>query len=152
MMLLTPGQTDTVKALERSVSKLAYDCGIRGIYIADDDKFDATNIVGLLGALKQFNSDTLNGFTYTRYLIEYDYPWQDYKEILQNRSRRQVIDAYKRRSWFYAPYKTPYFVLNTEELATIFHIPGNVAQTPTISRVSSKKADFRILWSATLSI
>ena len=32
-------------------------------------------------------------------------------------------------------------VMTTEELATIFHFPGQVATTPTISRSSSKKAE-----------
>lgn len=141
MMLLTPGQQDTLKAIERSVAKLGFDCGIRGIYIAEKDKFNATNIVGLLGTVKQFNSNMLNGFTPTRWMIPFDYPWQDYKKIRENRTKRRIIDAYRRRSWFYAPYKTSYYVLNTEELATIYHFPGNVAQTPTISRVSSKKAE-----------
>lgn len=141
MFNLTPGQQEIIKAMERSVSKLGFDCGIRGIYIADKDKFNPTNIVGLLGTVKQFNSNTLNGFTPTRWLISFDYPWQDYKQIRHNKARRRIIDAYRRRSWFHGPYKTPHFVLNTEELATIFHFPGNVAQTPTISRVSSKKSE-----------
>jgi hypothetical protein len=32
-------------------------------------------------------------------------------------------------------------ILNTEELATIFHFPGQVAGTPTLERVPSKKAE-----------
>lgn len=141
MFNLTKGQTDIINAMERSVAKLGFDCGMRGIYIADKDKFNPTNIVGLIGTVKQFNSNTLNGFYPTRWMIKFDFPWQDYKQIRKNRTKRRVLDAYKRRSWFYSPYKTPTFVLNTEELATIFHFPGGVVQTPTVGRVGSKKAE-----------
>jgi len=33
------------------------------------------------------------------------------------------------------------FVLNTEELATIYHFPGQVASTPSLKRIPSKKAE-----------
>lgn len=137
----TPGQTDTIKALERSISKLGFDAGIRGIYIAKSDKFNPTNIVALTASLKQLNSANLNGFAPTRWFIEFSYPWQDFRGKKKEAYRREVIDAYRRRSWFYAPYKTPSFVLNTEELATIFHFPGSVVQAPTLGRVQSTKGD-----------
>jgi len=138
---LSKGEQETVAAIERSINKLAFDAGIRGIYIADKDKFNPTNIVGLLGTLKQFNSNNLNRFTPTRYNSKYNYPWQDFRGIRKNRDRRRIIEAYKWRSWFHGPFKTQSFVLTTEELATLFHFPGGVAQTPTISRVPSKKAE-----------
>jgi len=138
---LSDEENQKIKAIERSINKLAYDVGIRSIYIAEKDKFNPTNIVGLLGSLKQFNSNNLNKFVPTRYNVMFDYPWQDFRNIRKDRARRKVIRAYKYRSWFFAPYKTPSFVLTTEELATIFHFPGGVVQTPTISRVPSKKAE-----------
>jgi hypothetical protein len=39
------------------------------------------------------------------------------------------------------PFKSPHFVLNTEELATMFHFPGGVAATPTFNRIESRKAE-----------
>ncbi|NQV93366.1 hypothetical protein HQ403_02605 [Candidatus Kaiserbacteria bacterium] len=138
---MTPGDTDKIKALERSVSKLGFDVGIRGIYIAKSDKFNPTNIVALTASLKQLNSSNLNGFSPTRWFIDFSYPWQDFRGKKKEAYRREVIDAYRRRSWFHAPYKTPSFVLNTEELATIFHFPGSVVQAPTLGRVQSTKGD-----------
>jgi hypothetical protein len=52
-----------------------------------------------------------------------------------------MLDAYKRRAYFYKPFKKSHFVMNTEELATIYHFPGGVAATPTFSRIGSKKAE-----------
>lgn len=137
----TPGQVDTIKAIERSITKLGFDCGIRGIYIAQNDAFVGPKIPAFIYSLRQFNSNTLNGFAITRWLAKFDYPWQDYKEIRQDWTRKKLLDAYRRRSWFYPPYKTPSYVLNTEELATIFHFPGGVVQAPGITRIASRRAE-----------
>ena len=55
----------------------------------------------------------------------------------------EILNAYKMRDYFwkddYRGKKRKHFVLNTEELATIFHFPGRVAGTPTLGRVLSKK-------------
>ncbi|MBL7045106.1 MAG: hypothetical protein ISR98_00695 [Parcubacteria group bacterium] len=138
---LSKGEQEIISAIERSISKLAFDVGMRGLYIAEKDKFRSINIMGLLGATKQFNSNTLNEFGPTRYSTILSYPWEDYKKIRKNRAGRRVFDAYRRRSYFHHPYKTPPFVLNTEELATVYHFPGSNVKTPTISRVPSKKSE-----------
>ncbi|MFC1731927.1 hypothetical protein ACFL6I_16535 [candidate division KSB1 bacterium] len=137
----TPGQTDRIKALERSISKAGFDVGMRGIYIAKSDKFNATNIVALTASLKQLNSGDLNGIRPIRWFIDFSYPWQDFRGKKKEACRRDIIDAYRRRSFFHAPYKSPPFVFNTEELATIFHFPGSVVQTPTLGRVQSAKGE-----------
>lgn len=140
---LTKGEEDIIAAIERNISKQGFDVGIRGLYIAKKTNFDAANIGGLLGSFKQFSSEHLNGFKPNgkKYSPSFSYPWQDYKEIRQNRVRKEVLEAYKRRSYFYEPFKSEPFILNTEELATIFHFPGSVAQTPSLVRIPSTKSE-----------
>lgn len=135
--IMTKGELSVVSAVERSISKLSFDCNIKAIYLAEPDKFDAINIMGLLGAFKQFNSLDLNQFG-IKSTTSFDYPWQDYKNMRSNRRKRIIFNSFKRRvfSRLYSP-----FVLNTEELATIYHFPGGVIQTPTFSRLLSKKAE-----------
>jgi len=134
--VMTKGELNVVSALERSISKLSFDCNIRAIYLAEPNKFDAINIMGLLGAFKQFNSLDLNQFGLT-FATSFDYPWQDYKNMRVNLRKKIIFNSFKRRM-FSGEYRP--FVLNTEELATIYHFPGGVAQTPTLSRLMSKKA------------
>ncbi len=134
--IMTKGELNVVSAVERSISKLSFDCNIRAIYLAEPDKFDAINIMGLLGAFKQFNSLDLNQFGPTG-TTSFDYPWQDYKDMRANRLKRILFNSFKRRA--FSGERDP-FVLNTEELATIYHFPGGVVQTPTFSRLMSKKA------------
>lgn len=142
----TKGETDVIAALERSVSKMPFDVGVRAIYIADKDKYNPGNAGGGLGGcFKQFNSENLNGFKTTGWLTIFDYPWQKWFDA-ENKLKPKVLEEYKLRRYFYSPYmgKKFYskpFVLNTEELATIFHFPGQVASTPTLERIPSLKSE-----------
>lgn len=136
----TKRQQEIISAIERSLSKLGFDCGIRTLYLAQRDHFDAMNIPGLVGAFRQYSSQDLNGFKPTL-TPGFDYPWQDYKGWREGKVKRKLFDAYVRRSYFYSPYKKKPFVLNTEELATIYHFPGGVAETPTFSRIESRKGE-----------
>ncbi len=137
---LSDYEEDTVNAIERNASKLPFDVGIRGLYIAESDQFRNVNKPGMIGAFKQFNAKGRNGFKPTRGMTEFDFPWEDYKEYRQNKTRKELFEAYRLRSYFYPPYKRPHFILSAEELATLFHFPGQVSQTPTFRRIESKKA------------
>jgi hypothetical protein len=57
-----------------------------------------------------------------------------------------MFESFCRRSYFWPPYTTQDFsqkhmVLNTEELATIYHFPGSAVRTPNLKRIPSKRAD-----------
>ena len=140
---VSPGEQDTVKALERSITKLAFDVNIRAVYVAKKDSFVGTTVPGIIGSVKQFNSEQLNGFKPNgkKWNPKFSYPWQDFKNIRQDEARKKILKLYKRRSFFFHPYPQPAhpLILNTEELATIFHFPGQVAATPTLARIPSKK-------------
>lgn len=137
---ITKRQSDIIAAIEKSLGKLGFDCGIRAIYIAKREHFDPANIAGVTGAFRQFSTQDLNGFKPSR-TTGFDYPWQDFRDIRLNALKRELFDAYVRRSYFYPPYKRKPFVLNTEELATIYHFPGGVAETPTFERIESRKGE-----------
>ena len=156
-MNLTEGERNVIKAIYRSISKLGFDCGMRAFYLAKKEVFNPANIAGLVGTVKQYASNDLNGFK-LRDFTDYDYPWQNYinfpfpdypagvpdfspkgKRLLYK--KWILFDAYRKRSWFHPPYEREPFVLNSEELATIYHFPGEVAATPTFKRVESRKAE-----------
>jgi len=138
---LTPVEEEVVKALQRNISKLGFDCGIRSIYwVKKAGKFDASRIKGLLGLFTQYNSNTLNAFS-PAFTIGVDFPWQDFRKIREKEMKQMLFNAYKRRSYFYPPRKCKPFVLNVEELATIYHFPGQVAETPTFGRIESRKGE-----------
>lgn len=136
----TQEQKDKMEALTRKLSKNGFDCGIRGLYIAETAQFDPSRIPALTSMFKQFSSNELNGIVPTRGMTKFDYPWQDFRERRQNRTRRELLDAFKRRAYFYPPYETESFVLNSEELATLYHYPGRAIQAPTLGRIPSTRA------------
>jgi len=142
---LSDGEKETIKSIERKVSKLAFDVGIRTIYAAKKELFDKPNSIGgIISSFKHFNSENHNGFKpngdkWSAKLV--GSPWEDYKNIRANRLARLVLEAYKRRCFFYDPFPGEPIVLNTEELATMYHFPGQVAITPGLARVPSKKGE-----------
>ena len=115
---------------------------MRIVYIAPVDIFDKMKIGGLLGSMRQFSSQNLNGLR-PDWMTSIDYPWTDFRDIRKKMGQRTLLEAYKRRSFFNVPFKHLHgspFILTAEELATIFHFPGAAVTTPNLARVPSKKA------------
>jgi hypothetical protein len=140
---LSDRQMKRIQAMNRiGLSSTHWDVGIRGIYIAEKEMFDDSNITGLLSVWQPFGSPGFNSIVPngTRWQPIFSYPWQDYNGIRENKRKIQIIDAYRRRSWFHPPYEFQNFMMTSEELATLFHIPGSVAKTPTMQRIGSARA------------
>lgn len=137
---MTEEDKRAMAAISRTLEKQGFDAGIRAIYLAPKENFDGMNITGLTGIMKQYNSFTLNGFAPTN-MTAFDYPWQDPTGNKAVAKKREMLDAYMQRSWFYPPYVRPHFVLTSEELATIYHFPGRVSETPSLGRIDSNKAE-----------
>ncbi len=139
---LTPGQTDVIKAIERSIDKYPFETMIRGVYVPVST-FDPISITGLIGSFRQYSSPDLNEIK-LGWFTDLDYPWQDFRRIRRSKAEWKMFDAYRRRSFFQPPYKdynAKRFILNTEELATIFHLPGDVVKTPGFNRIPSKRSE-----------
>lgn len=150
---MTKGQTETIAAIERGVGKMAFDTMIRGFYLANKDSFNPAYISGIIGSMSQYNSLTLNGLRIAKYTDTTD-EMKDLSTIFpflkkvnakkKEKLTREMYNAYRLRSFFYPPYQNyrqnP-FILNTEELATIYHFPGNVSATPTLTKIASKKSE-----------
>lgn len=137
-LAISPGERLVVEAIERNISKIGFDVCIRTAYFAGKDDYRGAMRGILTGLMKQYNSANLNGFNLTNATAYVDY---FFPETRQTWKKRRMFDAYLRRSSFYSPHKRKLFVLNTEELATIYHFPGSVARTPTLSRIESKKGE-----------
>jgi len=152
---LSRGDLDVISAIERSATKTPFDCMIRSIYIAEKTVFNTANIGGMIGGLRQYSSNNLNGFA-PKFSTAISDNRKDITRVLPflkkfNQKKltgykKDIFYAYKLRSFFQWPYKNygkcKPFILTTEELATIFHFPsGMVSQTPTLQRVGSKKSE-----------
>lgn len=138
----TPGQKNLIASLERSLSKYAFDIGIRCLAIAPKEDFDKGN-KAMLGVWKQYSSLELNGFK-PGYQSDFDWWYQDPFGKKLNKIKKEILEAYKTRNYFwktdYKKRKREYFVLNTEELATIYHFLGKVSEAPSVSKVDARKS------------
>jgi hypothetical protein len=140
---LSDNQKIVVNAIERSLGKFAFDTVIRGMYYARKDRFRPESKSGLIGIIKQFNSNALNGLK-PKWETGFDYPWQDPFGNKTTKRKKKLLKAFRQRGAFQYPFKNfggKPFVMTTEELATMFHFPGEVAATPTLTRIPSKKAE-----------
>lgn len=137
------------ESIQRGISKLGFDCGMRMYYFAKEEEFVGTNISAMLSSIKQYNSPGLNGFEPYKF-SKYEYFWQDpfggVDRWKNNRGPRSLVkkaamfDAYRKRSYFYFPYiGGKKFTLSTEELATIFHFPGETSSAPALPRIESTR-------------
>ncbi|MEK7662034.1 MAG: hypothetical protein AAB355_00845 [Patescibacteria group bacterium] len=138
--MLTKAEKETITAIERSIDKIGFDAGIRAIYIAEKDAFRGTNIPAVINILKQYNSNNLNGFRLAR-PTGVEYPWQDFKGIRAGAKKMKMFDLYLKRSFFYPPDSRTPIILCSEELATMYHFPGGVSETPSFGRIESKKSE-----------
>jgi hypothetical protein len=139
--VMTKGESETIAAMERTVAKPAFNVGMRAVYIADKDKYIGSRKNDLMGAYRHFNS-VYNGIKPDPGYTGYDNVWSDFMGIGERNKKLYALSAYKKRGFFFAPYKEDsVFVMNGEELATLFHFPGAVATTPNLTRIPSKKAE-----------
>jgi hypothetical protein len=134
----TKGQVETIAAIERNISKLAFDVGARIVYLGKPGHFSGTTIPGIIGIFKQFSSEQLNGFKPQGWMTIFnDYPWERLVDFRKNHTRHALVEAYRRRSYFHQPFMGEYMTMSTEELATIYHIPSAATQTPSLPRIPS---------------
>ncbi len=145
LMQLTKGEKDAVEAIERNLSRIPFDASIRAVYVANTESFRGTTTAALSGILRQFGAVNLNGFKADK-APGVKYPWQDRKGTKVLGQKKKLFNKYKERAFFYEEFipvggSSSSFVLTTEELATIYHFPGDVSRTPTLSRVTAKKVE-----------
>jgi hypothetical protein len=141
--ILRHGDIDLIKSLERSTHKNAFQVGIRSVYVSTG-KFNTIHIQHMVNMFKPMSHDglnthntlTLDGDTH---LAGFDYPWEDFMDIRKTAKTKKMLEAYQNRSYFHPPYVGQPMILTTEELATIFHFPGEEATTLGIHRIESKR-------------
>jgi hypothetical protein len=135
---LTPGEKDMVTAIERKASKLGFKCKLRIIYWGRRDTFlKGRGVDGVIGAIQQFNTLNLNGFKTSQTLTTK----ADYflKQSRINKKQRKILSHYIKRSNSQGHGKG--YMLNTEELATLYHFPVMQVKAPLVKKAEAKKAE-----------
>lgn len=121
---------------------------IRFIILGERDKWNKGNLRNTLGYFANFNTQDLNALK----------PWPKsltkvhrheklflnmfFHKTLVFYKKRKLLKRYIQRLRFNYPKKGEEFILNIEELATMFHFVGRSAvPAPSIKRVEAKKSE-----------
>jgi len=104
---------------EKKATKLGYQTKIRIAYLGESQTNAKLQMQAIIGTFKQFNSTNLNGF-----------------KGLGGSFRKEDLAVYKART-----FTDRGFILNIEELASVFHLPHTNVETPNIVWASSKTAE-----------
>lgn len=138
---LTDGEKRAIEAIEKKAAKLIFECGIRAVYLAKRDNYVAVNNGGVIRLFDHVKSNEFNSFGPTRGTTVFDYPWQDLGKRKSNAAKMELFSNFRDRAYFYAPYDQVPMLMNTEELATLWHFPGSIVQTPSLGRKLSRTSE-----------
>ncbi len=108
-----------VSEAQTKATKLGYQVKIRLAYLGDSTVNGRLRMQAIVGTFKQFNSTNLNGF-----------------KVAGGSFKAEDLAPYRTRAFGGAG-----FILNIEELASVFHLPHTNVETPNIVWASSKTAE-----------
>lgn len=142
MMNLSPGERSTVEGIERKAEKTGFMCKMRYIYLVRNTKLVKTKgASGFVGFLKQFALLNSNGFkpvSRTKTGAEwYQTLIKGHENLVVTGQQKRILRNYKARSMWLGGDKSG-FILNTEELATLYHFPHKDVVAPTVKTTQIK--------------
>ncbi len=157
-IMRSPGQTDVLKAIEKNLSKPAFDTIIRFVYLSPKSTFyDSFPRRGIVGSFNQYGALDLNSFIQNYALSTRTRIWNPPYVFPKTRGeyrKARLLHMYRHRaippetimgrimtSYFFNWNKPSRFMkMNTECLASLFHVPTiNVLTEPHIRHLESKK-------------
>ena len=132
---LPPGEQDQLKAIEENISKVGFMTNMRFVHVGKREVFNkAEGVAGFLGPMNQFADVSLNSIVpdnRTKTFANYYFT-----ESRLAYRQRKIVQDYRDRA-----FAGTFFYFNTEELATVFHLPDMSVSAPTIHKVEAKKGE-----------
>jgi len=116
---LSGTEETALKEVERKITKLGFETKIRIVSIAKNDYTAKTKCNSITGVFKQFNTINANGFRSGMIFTD-----------------GNLLSLYRDRDFSERGY-----ILNIEELASLYHLPTSTVETPHIVWAGSKKGE-----------
>jgi hypothetical protein len=144
-MRLTPGEKDIITAVELKMSKPVFNTQIRFIYLGRTDVWFKSNFRLAFSFFSQFTTSNLNalfpnGDTLTKIHKHWFLPVNYFRPRRTYLRRRKLFRLYTGRNSPFYPKPGGTFMLNIEEVASLFHFPSwAVSPVPGVPRVEAKK-------------
>ncbi|HEX9503168.1 MAG TPA: type IV secretion system DNA-binding domain-containing protein [Patescibacteria group bacterium] len=114
---LTPMQQELIKKFEEKASRPGYKFNLRVVSSSLDLPTAQSNLKNILSSFMQYSMPPFNGFKVVK------------------RKNEQIVSDY-----IFRVFRNTSVILNTEELASIWHLPTRFMETPNIKWLSAKKA------------
>ncbi len=114
---LTPMQQEMIKKFEEKSSRAGFTFNLRVVSASPDINIAQSNLKNILSSFMQYSMPPFNGF------------------MVMNRKHKQVVSDY-----IFRVFRNTSAILNTEELASVWHLPTKYIETPNIKWLSAKKA------------
>ena len=144
LMERTPGEKEVIELIEKKLSKFGFDCFVRFIYLAKRDIFFKPRVKTVFSFFKEISTENLGGLkpsSITMTKKKSVFLWFLDKRRLYVRQRK-MFRYYVKRFPPLHPISGMTFILNTEELATLFHFPSEATiSTLAVSRVEVRKKE-----------
>ena len=143
---LTAAERKVLEQVEFKLAKLAFKTGIRVLYTANPESFNGARVPSVIGMFKQLYYTNMNTFkpsvlTKDKGILKWIFPsdigFFAGGKILKK--KKKMYEAYRRRMFPRNKGKEMFCILNTEELATLWHLPGLNVKAPLMPRVQAKK-------------
>lgn len=142
MAMLTMSEKDKLAAMERNISKYAFNTAIRWLYVTKKGKFNGDLISPVIRSFSAYDIIGRNEIG-VRWRTDFGY-----KSLIPGGKRKALktlktreLTEYRQRVYHPKSGADNYKIFTAEELATMFHMPGSVAATPTLDRVSSNRGE-----------
>ncbi|MFQ6049813.1 MAG: hypothetical protein ACE5J0_02110 [Candidatus Paceibacterales bacterium] len=144
-MKLTPGEREVVAAVEEKISKPGFQTNIRFIYLGKRDVFFKANLRLGFTYFNSYATEHLNrlipwGATLTKIHKSWFLPLNLLVSRRTYLRKRKIFRNYVNRDTPLFPRAGGEFILNIEELASLYHFPSwRVAPVPGLPRIEAKK-------------
>lgn len=136
MLFLSPGERLVVEAIEKKNGKIGFQTKIRLIYAAKKEVFKKPRGAhAVIGSIKQFNTNDSNSLKPEYKRIGPSSLWL-FKDRRNSWRKIKLARAYTKRSMYVG---AKAYVLNIEELATLWHFPTEAVHAPMIMRTEGKR-------------
>lgn len=134
---IPPHEKEELDGIARKISKIGFYTKIRFVYAAKKELFRKGTVASMTkGIFQQYGHLGLNKFgIHGPATPKDDYFWQEWE---MPKKQTSIAKRYKDRS--FGSGGNP-FILNTEELATLFHFPAADARTPVLTSLGSRRAE-----------
>ncbi|MGC8651371.1 MAG: hypothetical protein ACP5RX_02025 [Minisyncoccia bacterium] len=132
---LSPGDREKIEKIEEKIAKLSFETSIRFLYFGPRQIYDETASLAIPAYFKQFSTENFNAFKINDEATPKVKTW-----LFKN--RRTVLKKLN----FYELCKTrdsaqTTIILNTEELASLYHFPVLKVKAPALIRSLSRKGE-----------